>query len=159
RHQQGENDDNQALRETKREECRLEAVSGDPPLDGCDGECRAGTKSGCSDAGGKTAFVREPFEGITNASAIHAACADTRQDLADIELRQCFRVGVYDPADGAKNAAEDNHTLRAVLVDEPGFNGNQPGLEKHEQREGPLDRRSIPAEFRLNVWDKECPAV
>ena len=48
---------------------------------------------------------------------------------------------------------------RAVFVDEPGFDRNQPGFRHHEQREGQLDRGAAPVKFRVDRIDEQRPAI
>src|SRR5438552_3761582 len=48
---------------------------------------------------------------------------------------------------------------RAELVDEPAFDGHEPGLGRHEDREGDLNVGAAPMEPRVDRIDKVGPAV
>jgi hypothetical protein len=92
-------------------------------------------------------------------SGNHFSGADTRHDHAEIVAVERGGFGVDRPAYGAEDAADQHDDARAVFVDEPALDRDQPGLEQYEQREGPLDRSAIPAEFLLDVGDEERPAI
>ena len=157
--EEGEDHDDDALPETEIEEGGLEAGVLDHRLDRRDRQRGAGAETGRGDAGGEAALVGKPFQRVADAGAVDAAGADARDDHAEIEAVERGRLGVDRPSDGAEDAADENDEARAVFIDEPAFDRHQPGFEQHEQREGPLDRGAIPAEFLLDVGDEERPAV
>ena len=157
--EEGEDHDDDALSETEIEEGGLEAGILDHRLDRRDRQRGARTKTCRGDAGGKAALVGKPFQRIADAGAVDAAGADARDDMAEIEAVQRGGLGVDRPADGTQNATNQHHDARAVFVDEPALDRHQPGLEQHEQREGPLDRGAIPSELLLDVRDEESPAI
>jgi hypothetical protein len=128
-------------------------------MNGSDGERGARTESGCGQTRCKAALVRKPFQRVADAGAVDAAGTDARDNHAEIVTAERVGLRVDDPPDRAENAAEQNHDARAVFVDEPALDRDQPGLEQHEQREGPLDFSARPAEFLLDIGDEERPAV
>ena len=157
--EEGEDHDDDALAETEIEEGGLEAGILDHRLDRRDCQRRACAKSGCGDACCEAALVGKPFQRVADAGAVDAAGADACDDHAEVVAVERGGLGVDRPSDGAKNAADENDEAGAVFVDEPAFDRHQPGFEQHEERERPLDRGAIPAEFFLDVGDEECPAI
>jgi hypothetical protein len=80
-------------------------------------------------------------------------------DHAEVVAVECRRLRIDGPADSAEDSAREHDETRSVFVDEPAFDGYQPGFEQHEKRERPLDRCAIPSECLLDVGDEEGPAI
>ena len=119
----------------------------------------ARAEAGGGGAGGEAAAIRKPFQRVADAGAVDRAGADAADDGGGVEQRQRVRVGIQHPGQRDHHAAEHDDDARAVFVDEPGFDRDQPGLGHHEDREGELDRGAAPVIFRVDRIDEQRPAV
>ena len=157
--EEGEREHDQALPDAEIEERALIAAGRDHAGDRHHGDGGARAEAGRGRARGEAAAVRKPFQRVADAGAVDRAGADAGDDGGGVQHRQRVRVGIQNPGHRDHHAAEHDDDARAVFIDEPGFDRDQPGLGHDEDREGELDRGAAPVIFRIDRIDEQRPAI
>src|SRR5262249_59707501 len=100
---------------------------------------RTSTETGSRQPSGKTAPIREPFEGIADRAPVDHAGADAADRSAQIEQPEGIGDRVDDPRNRDENAGTADHSTRTNLVDQVAFDRHQPGLRKTKNGEADLN--------------------
>src|SRR6516164_8612012 len=101
----------------------------------------------------------KPFQRIADAGSIHGARTDAADDSGGVEEGERVSAGVENPGERDHHAAEHDDDARAVFVDEPRLDRNEPGFGDDKDRERELDRGASPVILGIDRIDEQRPAV
>src|SRR5262249_21357190 len=103
------------------------------------------------------ASVGEPFEDISDSSAVDGADAEPADRSGDVKQHQRVGIGIEEPGGPNENAGDTDHHARAAPLDQISVQRHQPSLHAYEGRERPLDGVAAPMIFLIDGIDERRP--
>ncbi len=95
--------------------------------------------SPCGQAYAETAVIGKPFQRVSDGTAIDDTRANATHGVPNVQLGYGLGITGADPAECHEYRADSQHQAGADDVDQISFKRNEPGFQKDEQRECPLN--------------------
>src|SRR5258705_8649150 len=126
------------------------------------GEYRArgpNTKTPGGKASTEPAMMGNPFQRVSDGTAIDDTRANATHGVPNVQLGYGLGITGADPAECHEYRADSQHQAGADDVDQVTFKRNEPGFQKDEQRECPLNGDQRDVQVGLDGFGEKRPGI